>query len=722
MAGGLTFAGVGASLAADGTGAAWDGNIMLLALALAIALALALAVLWWRERTKAAEAQVAAKAAEDTLRGQLAEQGEELARIRLRVSGLEEMLRHSEHERDAFEALLEAAPIPIWQRDADLEIAWRNAAYRHIVEGNKPDGAPAELVSALDPEQARRLARRALDAGQEQRESRYFVVDGDRHAFEITERPVRRDETVLAGFAIDFTALDEVRAELNRHIDAHAEVLENLRTAIAIYGADQRLEFYNKSYARLWRFDEAFLDERPTFGEVLERQREERRLPEQVDFQAYKAKRRQLFTSVLQPMEELVQLPDETMLRTVITPHPFGGLLFLFEDVTDKLVLERARNTLIAVQRATLDNLYEGVAVFGADGCLKLSNAAFRRLWDLPEEFLAGEPHIAQIFDEYLARTALSGNDELRSRVIASATDRNANSGRMRASGDIVLDYASVPLPDGNVLFIYFDVTDSLRIEHALRERNEALEAADRMKSEFVANVSHELRTPLNSIIGFAEIMVNRYFGELNPRQIEYAQGILDSSNHLLLLINDILDLALIEAGRMSLEPAPVDLHAMLAGLLTLIRERARNRNLKLEFDCPPDIGWVELDERRIKQVIFNLLGNSLKFTPSGGRITLRAEEREGEVAIVVADTGIGIPESEQASVFDKFNVGRGVRQTGAGLGLALVRSFVELHGGRIDLVSSPADGTRITCILPLTRADAPPSEDSDASLRSASA
>src|SRR5213078_974475 len=161
-----------------------------------------------------------------------------------------------------------------------------------------------------------------------------------------------------------------------------------------------------------------------------------------------------------------------------------------------------------------------------------------------------------------------------------------------------------VPLPDGNVLLSYLDVTDSTRVERALRERNEALETAGRLKSEFIANVSYELRTPLNAIIGFAEILANQYFGPLTPRQLDYSRGILDSSHRLMALINDILDLATIEAGYMALETGRVEIGDMLEAVMVLTRERARSQNLSLTLACPPDIGALEADERRLKQAL----------------------------------------------------------------------------------------------------------------------
>lgn len=606
-------------------------------------------------------------------------------------------------DRDRWRAVLDAAPFPIWGRGQDLKLTWCNRTYAAMVE-TPPDDVVAgniELASRLDPGQPRELARRAAEAGTTASDARRFVVAGDRRSYRMFETPLAGD--TLVGFGQDITPEEDVRADLARHVDAHAEVLQNLATAIAVYGPDKRLILHNRAFAQLWQLDEVWLAEKPSVAEILEHLRENRLLPEQVDWQAFKRAQIEMFTAVIEPREEMLHLPDGRTLRLLVNPHPFGGLLFTYEDVTDQLVLERARNTLIAVQRATLDNLYEGVVVYGSDGRVDLFNKAFVRLWGLSDTLLAGEPHISEVVDA--CRPLLDdGQDweDRRDRMIGRFAERIIGTGRLDRPDGAVIDFAGVPLPDGAMLFTYLDVTDSSRIERALRERNEALQTADQLKSEFISNVSYELRTPLNTIIGFAEILANQYFGPLNERQIEYSQGILDSSHQLLILINDILDLATIEAGHMMLETESFDLHATLIAILALVRERTRRQNLSLEFQCPADIGWIVADERRIKQVLFNLMSNAIKFTPSGGAITLGARRQGDQVVLWVKDTGQGIPAEDRERVFEKFQKSRaGARQPGAGLGLALVRSFIELHGGRVELDSAPERGTTVTCWLP---------------------
>ncbi|MBM3488526.1 MAG: PAS domain-containing protein [Alphaproteobacteria bacterium] len=607
--------------------------------------------------------------------------------------------------------MLDALPVPVWRRASDLALAYANKAYREAVEADAAT-QPARLAELNFGAggAGHALAEAAAQSGAAREASGHVVVAGARRLLDIHEIP-ESEGRGLVGFALDRTAVEDASAELARHIAAHKEVLHHLGTAITIYGADQRLAFFNHAFVHLWQLDEQWLRGAPTMSEVLEELRAGRRLPEYADFRAFKKEQLKQFTSLLDPVEELVHLPDGTTLRAVTSPHPFGGLLLTWEDVTPALTLERNYNTLIAVQRETLDNLYEGVAVTGADGRLTLSNPAFGRIWQMPTELLVAAPHMGEIVDRMRHLLEVGENwPEARERIIGALTDRSPRTERIERTDGSVLDGALVPLPDGAVLLSHGDVSDSIRVERALRERNEALETADRLKSEFIANVSYELRMPLNTIIGFAEILTGQYFGALNERQTEYSRGILDSSHRLLSLINDILDLAMIEAGHMQLELEPVDLHETLSTVLSLTRERARKKKLNVEFDCAPDIGTLVADERRLKQALFNILSNSLKFTPENGVIRVSARREADRIVPSFVDTGIGIPDKDRPRIFEKFERGSNpeARRSGAGLGLSLVKSFIEMHGGTVELESASGIGTQVTCSLPATTTVAP--------------
>ncbi|HYM73870.1 MAG TPA: ATP-binding protein [Stellaceae bacterium] len=599
-------------------------------------------------------------------------------------------------------AMIEAIPLPVWRRDRDLVLIDCNAAYAAALDTTR-EAALAE-GRELAPESGRDKAlelARAAAAGAIRTEAHHLVIGGSRRLIEVTETTDREGGTI--GFAIDRTDFENAEAELSRHINAHGEVLESIHAAVAIYGPDQQLKFFNSAFARLWGIETDWLAAGPSLDQLLERLRERRRIPEFADFRAFKRQQLAMFTSLIEPVQELLHLPDDRTLSLSVSPHPLGGLIFVYEDVTDRLALERSYNTLIEVQRESLDNLFESIAVFGSDGRLKLHNPAYRKIWGLSEADLGGEPHISEIIEKTRAFYDDGGDwPALKEKIIAGISAGALLSDRLNRRDGTVLQLAAVPLPDGNVLLSYQDVTDTIRVERALRERNEALETAGRLKSEFIANVSYELRTPLNAIIGFAEILANEYFGTLTPRQLDYSRGILDSSNRLLSLINDILDLATIEAGYMTLETARVDVRTLLQAVQTLTHERARNQNLELSLHCPTNIGTIDADERRLKQALFNLISNAIKFTPAGGSIRLEAKRDADDLVLAVTDTGIGIPAADQARVFDKFERGDPqLYQSGAGLGLSLVKSLVELHGGRVVIDSSPDRGTAVRCILP---------------------
>lgn len=607
--------------------------------------------------------------------------------------------------RDRLAGLLDAVEIPIWLRDGNLNLIECNRAYALAVNAtSSADAIAGQKEIASGPTGwGRKLAERARDGKEPQNDSLHVVVGGSRRLLEITELPVP-DSDLIAGFCLDRTAQERAEDEMSRHHAAHGEVLERLGTGIIIFGPDSKVQFFNSTYAKLWGLDQDWLRSGPTQGEILEELRAHRRLPEQVDFQAYKKSRAALYTTLIEPLEELLHLPDERVLRMVVNPHPFGGLLFTFEDVTDRLTLERSYNTLIAVQQESLNNLLEAVAVFGSDGRLKLFNPAYQRIWNFTSESLEGEPRVSEVIENAKALFDYGNDwDSFKERAIVRATDHMPHAGRIGRTDGTVLDYASFPLPDGAVLFSYLDVTDSIKIERALRERNEALETADRLKSEFIANVSYELRTPLNSIIGFTEILLNQYYGPLNERQLGHAQNVVESSQVLLSLIDDILDLAMIEAGRLALDLHPVDVFDMMSSVLSYGRERASKQDVALKLKCPKKIGEIVADGQRLRQALFNLVSNSLEHTPEKGTITMSARRDGDDIVFAVADTGRGIDKELQQRVFDKFEHGRRgeARSPGVGLGLSLVKSFIELHGGTIELASKSGKGTTITCRLP---------------------
>jgi signal transduction histidine kinase/PAS domain-containing protein len=598
--------------------------------------------------------------------------------------------------------IFNSLPIPVWWRNNDFSIRHCNLTYSHIVN-NSDDIGSEEKIPDLD-ENLRSMLQMAVKNNRTLHMKKHMVVNGERRFFDISESAVASGDGII-GFASDITSQENIEKELGRHISAHADLLESSSSAMAIYGPDTKLKFYNNAFVKLWGFTEKFLDSNPTYSEILEILREKRKLPEQADFKKFRNEQLQLFKDLINTHNEFFYLPDGKALRVIVIPHALGGLLFAYEDMTDRLAMERSYNTLIAVQKETLDNLREGVAVFGRDGMLKLYNPTYAKMWPDEIAMLDNSPYSRDLIEK--SKNLFDYGDDWEgfiSKWTARPTTKTPILNRIERTDGKVIEKLVVMLPDGDFLLSYEDVTDSILAERSLRERNEALEAADDLKTEFLANVSYELRTPLTSIMGFSEVLEAGHFGALNKQQAEYVKGIHDSSNQLMSLINDVLDLASIEAGYMVLDAREFDVYEVIAYVVKSVKERCKASGIKLSVKCAKDIGTIVGDEKRIKQIIYNIIGNSLKFTQRGGEITIGAEENsKGEVVIWVEDTGVGIANSEKPKVFDRFfksSSALSAKKSGTGLGLSVVKNIVELHGGKVNLESTEGEGTTVRCVF----------------------
>ncbi|MPZ57031.1 MAG: PAS domain-containing protein [Rhizobiales bacterium] len=601
-------------------------------------------------------------------------------------------------EVESLRALVDALPAPVWMRDAAGKLTFVNAAYTRAVEAKEGADAIAsgtELIERGVREGiARARAARTAFTGRLP-----AVVAGARRNFDVVEVPTGRGS---AGIAVDATEAETLRTELARMVDAHRRTLDQLATGVAIFTADHRLTFYNTAYRLLWDLDPALLDERPTDSAVLDQLRAARKLPEQQDFRQWKAQLHEAYRAV-EAEESQWYLPDGRTLRVVTTPNPEGGVTYLFHDVTERLDLQRRYDGLIRVQRETLDNLGEAVAVFGSDGRIRLFNPAFAQMWKLSPTALAERPHIEAVAEWC---KPLHHGDVTWAAVRAAVTaieERDPVAGRVECNDGSVVDCATVPLPDGATLVTFQDITDSVNVERALRERNEALETADRIKIDFVHHVSYELRSPLTNIIGFAHFLGDPSTGPLTGKQHEYLGYINVSTNALLAIINNILDLATIDAGAMTLNLGPVDIRQTMEAAAEGIQDRLVKDGISLDIRVVPDIGSFTADERRVRQILFNLLANAVGFSPPGEAVTLTADRRSDAVVFAVTDRGPGIPTEMKDRVFHWFEThSLGSQHRGTGLGLSLVRSFVELHGGMVRIESAIGTGTTVTCIFPL--------------------
>jgi signal transduction histidine kinase len=618
----------------------------------------------------------------------------ELAETNLRLKGLME-------ETEMLRGFAAALPWPIWAKSAKGGLVYVNTAYAQATEAGSVTEAIERSLELLDSGDRANMER-ALNSNPAFKARLPIVARGERRIYDVRAINIGSGS---AGIAIDASEADALSSALVRMAEAHRRTLDQLSSGVAIFDGQRRLAFYNDSYRRLWDLEPAFLDGNPDDSSVLDRLRAARKLPEQADFRTWKAKLHEAYRAI-EPAKDTWYLPDGRALGVVTTPNPEGGVTYLFDDVTESLDLARRFDRLIRVQRESLDSLAEGVAVFGSNGRAQLFNPAFARMWKLSPEALREEPHIDTVeawckplFDDASAwRTIREAITTIENRIDMPL--------KLERKDGSVLDCMSRPLPDGATMLTFQDITDTENVERALRESNEALEAAGQMKLNFVHHVSYELRAPLTTIIGFAHFLSDPSTGPLTPKQAEYLDYVTKSTNALLALTDSILDLATIDAGAMKLELGPVDIRKAIAAAAEGIQDRLATDRIHLEVDAAANTGSFVGDERRVVQVLYNLLANAVGFSPQDATVRISAKRTERNIVFTVSDSGPGIAPDLKEKVFDRFeSYSHGSRRRGPGLGLSLVESFVQLHGGKVRVDSIVGKGTTVICEFPIEQA-----------------
>jgi signal transduction histidine kinase len=604
----------------------------------------------------------------------------------------------------AFLEMWNDAPVMAWRVNSALRLEWANPQYLKALEAKTLEQAIARNLQ-LD-QAAGELAAKAVQSGETQRETRSAVVGGQLRTLQIRVSPVAGG---AAGVALDVTDAETAHEQIAKQQRAHDETLNFLAEGIAVYDAQKRLVFYNLAFEQMWGVDPGFLQDRPTHAAWLDHLKEKRKLPAHANYAEWRARELALYQEVAELPQDLWVLPDGRMLRVARQRHPNGGLLLIFSDITNEVSLKSQYDALLQTQKAALDKLHEAVIVFGLDGRMKLSNSAFGAMWKLDPATLEAEMPFDAVVE---ACQPLFHDRAVWAQVRARITDpspeaRTEYRGEMRRSDETVLKFLTRPLPDGATLVAFQDITADRRVEDALRERAEALEQADGLKTQFVENVSYQLRNPLQVIQGYAEMLNAKIVGPLNDRQMEQVAAIVEASTNLSKLIDNILDVAMVEAGNLQLDLAPMDLFETISESVQMAASKARDTEVPIRVKCDPRIGAIEADHKRITQVLVNLISNALRHTERGDTITVAAERLDDVIRLTVQDTGKGMAFEQQTHAFDSFQSGD---RRGAGLGLALVRSFVELHGGWVALSSEPGRGVTVTCHLPATPPHEPPS------------
>lgn len=603
----------------------------------------------------------------------------------------------------ALVGLIEAAPIPMWFRGPDSKLRLVNKAYVKAVGAPSADVTvenQLELVEPVDGLTAAQIAAQAAEQNLSIERIVATTIDGQRRSLRVSDLPLGNDG--VAGYAVDIEEMEEQARSFRAFRDAQRSMLDQLSIGVAQFDAERKLTFANQPFRRSFGISPSTVSLGTSFERLMSDAREQGRTPEVRDFPAWRKEHVEWFTSG-ETQEEAWPLSGGTHMRMVAQPMPDGGLVLIAEDRTEQLALSATRDTLLRTRTAIFDSLFEALAVVAPNGTLQLWNRSFAGVWALDAEMLDAHPNAERLLEEIAPNLARPKQVKAIGEVIRAATlDRKGSAGRVQMADGRTLEFAGVPLPDGNGLLTTLDITDSQMAENALRQRAEALEEADAVKTRFLANMSYEFRTPLTTIGGFAELLEAGVAGDLTDQGQEYVAAILNSVERLTEQVENVLDLSQSEAGLLPIAKERIEL---LPFVTKIVRERERAiTDAGLTLDLRGGAGGkLDADQRQLGRAIGHLLDNAITATPKGGKILVDVGKPKGIARIVISDNGPGMAKDELSRALDGLRTasdGKGLERR-QGLGIPLARQLIEAHGGTLEIISRKGAGTSATILIP---------------------
>jgi signal transduction histidine kinase len=591
--------------------------------------------------------------------------------------------------------IIDNIPLAVWYRDANNTIAYCNEVYAGALEHSKREiiDLSLELIPKDRPLGPYHLSVMAQDGYKMIKERDHAVLSGSRRLLEFGAIPFKNGETV--NYAMDLSEVEGLQNILEQLTKSHHEILHNLSTGVSVFGEDTRLLFYNHAYVKIFDFDEEWLATKPTLLEVLDDLRQRRKIPEYSNFQQMKKNRLKLFKTLLQPMYETTHQPSGQVLRMVIAPYLQGGLVYIFEDVSDRIALERQYNTLSAVQRETIDHLYEGIIVIGSDLRLRILNKAAINLLMIKEpEWFLGK-NLNEIF--FIPESIFSEpRQEFFNQLMVLFEKRHPFQGTLTLKTHIIAQYSYLPLPDGAHLLSMVDITNAKRLETSLKERNNLLSEINLLKSHFIHHVVNELKAPLKSMQYLAEDLEQDDFShDYSDKQRLYGQEINDMSQHLITMLDEMVTLSQIEAPHTDytiLEDITLDM--FLRNMLGLIAWHAEEKSISVKLNNLCRVLTFKGDERRLKQIFFNILQNGVKGARQNSDLHVNVvHEQTGTNHFLVFCVEI-LPsvtaDHSQQDLFDR-QIRPQLVDRSEDFGLSLASKFLEMQKGSLTIKQTPS-------------------------------
>jgi signal transduction histidine kinase len=629
----------------------------------------------------------------------------ELERARAAIAARRDEVAQREAETRTLAGLLAGAPMLAWNRTADGRTVWAAGTIptqQGVVEAHEAAAIAAARATrpsgqqdqAVDGDSAGRPARFRLEVAQ--------PGDAEPIALDVIETTTPGGERL--GLAVDASNALAAERTLARFVRTMTETFAHLNVGLAIFDPNQRLVMFNPALVEMWQADPGWMAQRPSLREILDSLRSNRRIPEMADFHGWRRRLTQLFQQTeTADYEELWHLADGSDIRVRARPHPHRSLAFVFDDVTERMRLEQQYRHSLDLRRATLDRLDEGLAVFGPDGLLQLVNEAFHEIWGTDAEMIHSSMHANELIPLVRGLTVETGVWERLISYITGSGARQAWAARLTLGTGRIIGAHFSSLPDGSTMAAFSDVTDSERIAHALRERNDALEAAEEMRSAVLDRISYRLRTPLNTIYGFAQLIADTRFGALNEEQCNYASEILEAARQLRAAVDDVTDLASLELDAPQDEGAAPSLRETLVLTAQLLEKRATEEGVTLRIAAAQSDGEPRCDVGRLRQIVFGQTTDAISRCRDGGQVILGTQEGPNGGAEIYTDERRG-----EGAPFDPAAI------YGSSLTLPFLRRLVAREGGVFTL-ELEADGTRVSSVCrfrPAAPADAAGAED----------
>ncbi len=579
--------------------------------------------------------------------------------------------------------LINHLPIPVWLRNDKLAIELCNNKFIETVEADSKEEVLIKRIELLgaDSKEIKMQSSFARASGHAKKGVGSAVIGGQRKIFEYTETPFTNsinegepninDAVYTAGCALDISNLDESNRSIRQHQEAHTKLLASLGSAVAVFGSNKELSYYNDALLEFFLFDKEYLDSKPKYQQFLDILREKRLLPEVPDYQKYKNQEIDAFSAIIEAKEDILYLPNDKTVRRIRAPHPLGGLIFTYEDVSDRLSIERSYATLMEVQKQTLDGIKEAVSVFSPNGRLSITNQAYIDLWKLNKAFIDSSPYISDLLEKYHSYfDTVQDWEGLKKELIGHITNRNTKTIRLHRNDGIVIDITSSYLSDNSIMVNYVNVTHETRIEKSLSRSKDNISTTSYLRSEFIKNVSEEIKPSLKTISGFSSKILDSKENQMLPETKEYIKDVQSVVKNLDLMMQDVFDIAPFDIRSDEPEYKELDITAIINNIIGFNTQKAKQKKIKISFSVKDKINPIIADEKYLKQIIFYMICSALDNCADSKKINTELRLNGDNI---------------EFSIFGILKDKNALKSKSQESGLKLIQRFASMQGGKLE-------------------------------------